>query len=105
MNDISQTLLYLKRNLISYISLFKNLDITHLGYFSHNDRFGTGITIESLNMDLEISIEILDSLKVVVNIIDKEELVKTEVIPFLEEDKDTFELLKSCVRPFAIPYK
>ena len=103
--ETDYNLLYIKRNLLSYIALFHNLDITHLGYFSHSNRFGTGITIESLNMDLEISIEILDTKKVVVNILENDELIKTEVIPFLDEDKDTFELLKSCIRSFVIPYK
>lgn len=104
-NKIDQSSLYLKRNLLSYVSLFKNLDITHLGYFSHSNRFGTGITVESLDMNLEISVEILDTQKVVVNILEYDELVKTDVIPFLEEDKDTFELLKSSMRSFVIPYK
>jgi hypothetical protein len=105
MNVIDHTALYLKRNILSYISLFSNLDITHLGYFIDKDREGVGITIESLDMNLEISIEILFEKKIVINIMQNESLIKTEVVPFLQDDKATFDLIKSFIRSFVIPYR
>jgi hypothetical protein len=56
-------------------------------------------------MNLEISIEILFEKKIVINIMQNESLIKTEVVPFLQDDKATFDLIKSFIRSFVIPYR